>query len=270
MIVRARNEAGQIYVALASVREQGVLAELIVVDSGSTDGTLEIASRFADRVIRIPSEEFTYGHALNVGAAAASAPVHVALSAHCALPHPDWIQTAVAHYERPDVAATEGDVYLPGGEPIDGVFFQDAKHFRAHPRWGVSNHGATWRASIWERFPFNETLLYAEDKEWAWRVLADEWVIACDPTLRVDMSHQWNQGRREIFDRGRRCAIAYSQFCPVPTDDPRTLLAEWWGDMARPNGFRLRRGLDFMRLSDYAGRLAGYRSSRRSARDANR
>ena len=36
-----------------------------------------------DRLIEISPEEFTFGHALNLGAEAASAPIHFALSSHC-------------------------------------------------------------------------------------------------------------------------------------------------------------------------------------------
>ena len=82
-IVRVKDEAGPIRHALDSLRRQTVPVEIVVVDSGSTDGTLEVARAVADRLVEISPERFTYGHALNVGAAAASGRVHIALSAHC-------------------------------------------------------------------------------------------------------------------------------------------------------------------------------------------
>ena len=38
-----------------------------MIDSGSTDGTVAIASRYADHVVEIPPEEFSYGGTLNLG-----------------------------------------------------------------------------------------------------------------------------------------------------------------------------------------------------------
>lgn len=258
VIVRVRNEAQHIGAALRSVRSQSVPVELIVVDSGSTDGTLEIASGVADRLIEIPPHRFTYGRALNLGAAAAQAPVHVALSAHCALPHPNWIATAVAHYERPDVAATQGDARLPGGQPIEGVFFQDAGFFRAHPHWGLSNHASSWRASVWRTHHFDERLRYAEDKEWAWRVMQAGWVVACDPRLVVDMSHQWAAGLRSYFVRARNTGAAYRSFSPVATDDLRSILREWWLEVDHPTSSPMRTRFQPTRLVGLAGRWWGH------------
>jgi glycosyltransferase involved in cell wall biosynthesis len=59
VIVRARDEQASIERALVSVRRQTVVAELIVVDSGSVDGTIAIASSLADRVIEMAPERFS-------------------------------------------------------------------------------------------------------------------------------------------------------------------------------------------------------------------
>ena len=61
---------------------------------------------------------------------------------------------------------------LPGPGTAGGPPFQ-----------GLSSHAGSWRASLWERFPYNESMESAEDREWSWRVLKEGWVIALDPEL---------------------------------------------------------------------------------------
>src|SRR5688572_4660273 len=133
VIVRARDEEAAIERTLSALRDQTVDVELIVVDSGSTDGTLEIARRWCDRLIELPSERFTYGRALNVGAEAASAPIHFALSAHCAPERGDWIERSLDLYERSEVAATNGALHYPDGRPLHETFYQGARTARASP-----------------------------------------------------------------------------------------------------------------------------------------
>src|SRR4051794_11037601 len=167
VIVRCRDEHDTLGRTLESLRAQTVAAEVIVVDSGSVDGSLELARRKADRVVEIPPQAFTYGYALNVGARAATTDLHFALSSHCFAP-PYWIERALTHYERPDVAAINGIQTLADGTPVTEPFVQDGAHARADPWWGYSNHAASWRASVWREHPFDEEMDYAEDREWAW------------------------------------------------------------------------------------------------------
>ncbi|MGI4895424.1 MAG: glycosyltransferase, partial [Janthinobacterium lividum] len=88
VIVRTYNSAATLGATLDSIRAQDVPAEIVVVDSGSGDATMDMVRARADVVVEIAHQEFSYGRALNLGAAAASAPVHVALSSHCVLPRP--------------------------------------------------------------------------------------------------------------------------------------------------------------------------------------
>jgi rhamnosyltransferase len=260
VIVRARDEARTIGRTLRLLREQTVPPEIIVVDSGSTDGTLEIAERWCDRLIRIAPSEFSYGRALNLGAAAAAAPVHVALSAHCFPPGPEWIARSVAHYANPRVAGTGGAPgWGPDGRPLP-TRLQDLAAARARPRVGFSNHASSWRASVWARHPFDERLEACEDKEWAFRVLADGWLIALDPELEVDMSHRWREGPLRLFRRERREARAFSTFAPMPPYGVREAVREWWTDLPRDrHGAAAHRFLNVARMAAIAGRYAGGR-----------
>src|SRR5688572_7185097 len=93
IVIRAKNEAGAIGETLDSVfGQRGAPGfEVIVVDSGSTDATLDIVRRTDARVIEIPPQSFTYGRALNIGISAARGEFVVALSAHSTPINDRWL-----------------------------------------------------------------------------------------------------------------------------------------------------------------------------------
>ena len=269
VIVRARDEAKTIRRTLDSLRAQTVRPEIIVVDSGSRDATVELSRPRCDRLIEIPPERFTYGRALNIGAAAASAPIHFALSAHCWPERDDWIELSLAHYDRPEVAGTNGIETFADGRAVQAPFEQAAAHARADPFWGFSNHASSWRGSVWERFPFDEDIDYAEDREWSWRVLDDGWVLVFDPALWVPIAHSWRGGARDRFHRQRRARAAIASFAPVGDYGVAELLDEWWRHPPNDGRPRSLHRLSPTRLAGLLGKHAGQRQARARARRAS-
>lgn len=264
VIVRAKNEAGTIERTLRAVRDQTVETELLVIDSGSTDGTLEIARTWCDRLITLPPERFRYGLALNLGAREAAAPIHVALSAHCCPERTDWIEQALRLYEREDVAGAAGMMVLPDGSPASEgrPYHQRIEDVQAHPFWGFSNHASSWRAEAWRRHPFDEQLDYAEDKEWALRVLQAGWTVAYDRGLWVDMSHAWRAGAKEVFQRHRRGYRAVGSFVELRPYRLGDLRREWWNELpADRHGRFAHRFLNYKRAAQLAGKWVGRREA---------
>lgn len=262
VIVRALNEERTIGRTLALLWRQTVRPQIIVVDSGSTDASVRIAAPYCDELIHLPPRQFSYGRALNVGARAATASVHFALSAHCFPESDDWIERSLALYEEDKVAGTGGMRFLPDGSPAHRTFHQRAIDARARPGWGFSNHASSWRADIWCQFPFDEGLEATEDKEWAWRVLHHGWVIAFDPHLWIDTSHQWRTGLVAYYRRQKRETRGLRTFAPLPRYGPRELWSEWWHciptERRRPPWFHR-----FVNLRRFAGLLGKYHGSRR-------
>jgi rhamnosyltransferase len=264
VIVRCKNEARTLGATLDALERQTVRPEIIVIDSGSTDGSRELAAGRCDLLLDIEPESFTYGRALNLGARTAAAQVHFACSAHC-VPHEDWVERSLAHYGREDVAATNGIQTFADGRLVREVFYQDAMHARQNAYWGFSNHASSWRASVWADFPFDERLDYAEDREWSWRVTAAGFVIAFDPALWVDMSHSWT-GARNVFQRRRRAARALRAFASMPSYTAGDALAEWWRDIPEDGHSRAFHRLNPHRMAGLAGKWAGHRASVSGAR----
>jgi rhamnosyltransferase len=172
IIIRTKNEGKYIGRCLQQVyRQHFTDFDVILVDSGSTDGTLEIAERFPIRLITIRPETFTYGFALNVGIAATDAPVVVALSGHSIPYDSNWLGNLVKRFKDPKMAGVysrqvcypdspiyeKAFIYSMYGHPVRVPVFSDLF---------FNNAAAAIRRSVWEQFAFDETLPGSEDHAW--------------------------------------------------------------------------------------------------------
>ena len=200
-IVRTYNSARTVQAALQSLRSQSADVEVVVVDSGSTDDTLSLVAPWADQVVRLPREHFTFGRALNEGAARASGPVHLALSSHCVLPRPDWVAIAADHLTSPRNVAACGLDFDGQSQAIGAPFVADHDYLVRHRHWGLSNHAGAWRADAWRQHAFDESLSSSEDKEWSWRATADGARLVIDPQLIVLGTHRRAGGTHAYYRR---------------------------------------------------------------------
>lgn len=81
ILIRTFNSAGTLDAVLTRLRWKAE-DELIIVDSGSTDGTLAIAEKYNAKIIPAPPP-FNYGKSLNLGFQAAKNPWVLVMSSHC-------------------------------------------------------------------------------------------------------------------------------------------------------------------------------------------
>lgn len=216
VIVRTKDSARTVMATLESLSAQSVRAEVIVVDSGSTDDTLMLVSDRVDRVIHLAAERFSYGRALNAGAAVATAAVHVALSSHCVLPRPDWLEIAVASLGDPTVVGTCSADVDGEGRPVAGPLRATHEQLLANPFWGFTNHASAWSAAAWARAPFDEELGACEDREWSWRATDPDGAVVLDPRLYVPVSHRRAAGLLAYHARLLREVGAYAELGLLP------------------------------------------------------
>jgi glycosyltransferase involved in cell wall biosynthesis len=268
--VRAKDKEQTIERALRGLRAQTVELEIILVDSGSTDRTVELARPYCDQVITIPAEAFTYGRALNLGTARASGEVVFALSAHCVPPSPEWAEVSLGAYSNSDVAGTWGPRTGPDGGPLTGPATFRLADLERDTTWGFSNSASSWRKTIWDRFPFDEHLIACEDKEWMWRVLFAGFSLYADPRLVVDSSHRRDAGLHSLYRRVHREHLVMARMLGYPRLTLAGLLKKWWSDFpdgsSRPNWQRRLSPMRAIELTGgYTGDLAGTRRRREQA-----
>jgi rhamnosyltransferase len=263
VIIRAKDEAEAIGDVLDLVLEQdldGGAVEVIVVDSGSTDGTLKIVLQRPVQLIEIAGETFSFGGALNTGCEAASAPIMVALSAHAFPPDKRWLARMLDCFADPRVACACGVDNAPDGSRLAAPLVQDLAHWQANPYWGYGNAAGAFRAELWRRRPFRVDMPGTEDKEWAAHWMEQGYVVVVDPALRVRHDHSQDP-LHDIYRRFRVQWTGHTMFHDVPRYGPRELVHEWWFDRKGwPNHLRAR--LSPQRIARLLGKYAGTKATR--------
>jgi rhamnosyltransferase len=228
VVVRTKNEAARVEAALRSLRSQSVDVEIVLVDSGSTDGTVELAKPFCDEIVKIRPEQFTFGRSLNMGAQRASGTIVFALSAHCVAPNREWVANHLIHYRDTRVAGVFGVELGPSGVPLDGPWTAGLADVGLNPHWGYSNHASSWRRSVWEKIPFDESMRSCEDKQWMWRALLASYVVIADPAVIVSSNHRRQAGLRALWRREVSEHEALAQALDYSVPSARETLATWW------------------------------------------
>ncbi|HEX2559421.1 glycosyltransferase, partial [Phenylobacterium sp.] len=91
VVIPTLNAGDEFYWLLRKLKSQKGLrgVEIVVVDSGSTDGTDTMAEEFGATVVRIPNSEFSHSHARNLGADAATGDLFLFM-VQDAYPVGDW------------------------------------------------------------------------------------------------------------------------------------------------------------------------------------
>lgn len=204
IVIRTLNEAALLAETLTAIAEQASLqVELVLVDSGSTDETLSIArAHCIEKIIEIPSCDFTYGYALNLGVSELTDDVEyvVMLSAHSVPCHSEWLRKLLEPFEADSAVQGVYGKQLPFPAHLTNRVVRGLAAGAYPDCYGdvpgktrtspfFSNANSAIRRSAWRKHPFDETLPGCEDGAWAREVQSCGGWIAYQPEASVYHSH---------------------------------------------------------------------------------
>jgi rhamnosyltransferase len=214
IIVPARNagpELGQL-LERVSAQKCSHRPEIMVIDSGSSDGTPDVARRFGANVVEIPTASFNHGLTRNLGIQHSQGEICVLL-VQDALPIADhWLEALIQHFDGDplicgvttrQIPRPETDIVAQWEVVYHNNYLGSEVKIRSIPDWSeferlpmqdrlfmcnFDNVCSAIRRSAWETHPFR-SLPFAEDLDWAVRVLRAGNKIVYEPAAAVIHSH---------------------------------------------------------------------------------
>ena len=228
--------------ALAAQRPGGLLAEIVVIDSESTDGTPQLAREAGARVIPIARAEFNHG-ATRARAAEGSASGALVFLVQDALPQGDrFLASLLEPFEEAEVAGAYARVVARAGagacarRDVERDLVAGRARLRKrienrdeYQQWPAgerrilchfNNVASAIRTEVFRALPFR-ALPFGEDLDWGKRAIEAGHTIAFAPDAVVAHSHE--SGWRRDFLRHRDDASIERQLFGI--ERPRSLPA---------------------------------------------
>jgi rhamnosyltransferase len=281
IIMRSFNEGWALHQTLPMLRAQEYRNwELLVFDSGSTDGSVDLLRKAEPRVFRQSApHEYVPGRILNEGMRLARSNYCLFLNADATPQHAFWLRPLVRGLLDPQTAAVFGR-QIPRPD-CRAVFACDYERCfgprRESSRWDhfFSMVSSGVRKDIWSRRGFLESLQYAEDDEYTRWAKAQGYRVEYCPDSLVMHSHNYTPAQACKRSFGDAKALAASW--PGQKSDfnwPRTVLLGWLSDLRHDTRFCWRAHqlselphAASIRWRQRQGKLAGFRAGWAQYRD---
>lgn len=210
IIIPVKNGIATIAQCLDAIFAQTLIdqTEVIVIDSGSSDGTLELLKNYPLRLYQIPPHEFNHGATRNYGVSLARGKYVVMTVQDAVAVDEMWLETLVHHFKDDEVDAVCGGQMVPhhsdknplqwfygySKNRVEKVVFPNKDSFVAlNPSLqryysSLDDVNSAYRRSALQSRPF-EAVSYGEDMMWAKQTLELGRALVFDMNARVSHYH---------------------------------------------------------------------------------
>lgn len=226
VIVSTRDSAGTLKPVLKAIRGGKLPAssyELIVVDDASADGSVAIAARYADTVVKLSGQQSGPAYSRNRGVELARGEIVVFVDADVVVEAETFLRMLAILAERPDVDAVSASHEGGGASNFTSrywnslLWFGDQRHSAAGaqfaPACGAVRRRAFLAAGMYDEWRFATASL--EGIELGERLLAKGGAGLLTTQLRVSHLRRWSFSSlcREVWGRGEMLArsLGYSR-----------------------------------------------------------
>jgi len=220
IIIPTLNASDCLHDLLTALGNQSVKdKEVIIIDSSSTDSTVEIARSFNATITVIPKEQFDHGGTRNIAASKAKGDILIFMTQDAMPANKHALENLIQPFESDEKIAAIYGRQLPG---------QDATPFNAHLRLFnypdtsyvrdyedknthgfktifISNSFSAYRKALLEKIGwFKDNLIFGEDTYAVARLLREGYKVAYTADAMVYHSHNYTafQEFERYFDIG--------------------------------------------------------------------
>lgn len=219
IVIRTYNEERYLPDLLRGISQQklaDIEFEIIVVDSGSTDRTLDIARRYDCHIEHIVKEQFSFGRSLNIGCKVATGDALVFVSGHCVPVTNEWLAKLIEPLVHGQVELAYGRQIGNGSSRFSECRIFD-KYFPKEnkiPQEGFycNNANSALLTKVWEEFPFDEELTGLEDMHLARKLLGNGMRLGY--VADAPVYHIHDETWLRVKNRFEREAIALQHIMP--------------------------------------------------------
>lgn len=219
IVIRTLNEKKNLEILFKILESQKYkLFEVILIDSGSTDGTLEFIDdykfKFPFTLTNIDQSEFSFGRSLNRAIRLSKyKEIICCISAHCFPQDIEFLSKLMNHFTNSDTGVVYGKQIPDQRSPLSEAnhlseWFKD--EYLNEPNIFCNNGSSAFKYEIWNMIKFDESASGCEDLIFSYALYLKNLKVIYEPNAVV--SHYHNENFKQIFNRYKREAMIVKSF----------------------------------------------------------